>query len=296
MNIYHLDDIPEDLRSFFEDVPQLGLEKTPEEFVAKLVAIFREVKRVLRDDGILFLNLGDSYARNGGTPGGGNRKMMHMEGTQRRMGAIPEGSGLKEKDLVGIPWMTAFALRRDGWYLRQEIIWHKPQPMPESVTDRCTKAHEQIFLLAKSSRYYFDAAAIATPCSEAYANDSRWETGPTPENEKNGYALAMAQNPKAVHRVFNGEKPKTVNRRSVWTIPTAPLGLEHFASYPPDLARLCIMAGCPVGGTVLDCFFGSGTTGMVCTELRRKSIGIELNPEYCAIAQQRTHVTPGLAL
>ena len=223
---------------------QIGLERTPEEYVAALVAVFREVRRVLRDDGTLWLNLGDCYARNGGTPGGGNRELMHMEGKQTRMCRIPSGCGLKEKDLAGIPWRVAFALQADGWYLRQDIIWSKLSPMPESVTDRCTKSHEYIFLLTKSANYYYDAKAIAEPVVRGAAG-STFTDGKTGVNGMG----RVSEKPR--------EERETRNKRSVWTVAAAPFPGAHFATFPPKLIEPCILAGCPEGGVCLDPFFGA---------------------------------------
>lgn len=285
---------------------QLGLERTPEEYVGKMVEVFREVRRVLREDGTLWLNLGDSYARQAGDDstkasdnGFGNGHGTGRTGKSHllfKSGNNVPPPGLKAKDLVGIPWRVAFALQADGWWIRQDIIWHKPNPMPESVTDRCTKAHEYIFLMSKSAKYYYDAEAIYTKPSEVYANDCRWDTGGTDTNYKDGYSEAMAQNPKMPHRVFNGKRPTGINRRSVWTVPSAPYKDSHFATFPPDLIKPCIMAGSKRGDVVLDPFGGSGTTGMVALELGRKAVLIELNPEYVKLAERRTIVTPELAL
>ncbi len=260
---------------------QIGLETTPEAFVAELVAVFREVRRVLRDDGTCWVNLGDSYGgaagntRGDGAGGGKNRGEAMFGDAQSR------NKGGRSKDLIGIPWRVAFALQADGWYLRQDIIWHKPNPMPESVTDRCTKSHEYIFLLSKSERYYYDAEAV----KEASLGDP----APTWEERKamgEGNRRGFAQNaPAGCHRVGGGVMR---NKRSVWTVATHPYKGAHFATYPPDLIRPCIRAGCPMGGTVLDPFGGSGTTGMVAEEEGRNSILIELNPASVRLAEKRT--------
>ncbi len=247
------------LRDYGHD-GQIGLEPTPDEFVTKLVEVFREVRRVLRNDGTLWLNLGDSYARQGGRESTQGR---HWDGREADPGAMhstrhASDIGLKPKDLIGIPWRVAFALQADGWYLRQDIIWHKPNPMPESVTDRCTKAHEYIFLLSKSQRYYFDLEAMKEKA-----------TGSALANEKR-------------------------NRRSVWTVTTKPFKGAHFATFPPDLIEPCIKAGCPEGGTVLDPFGGSGTTGLVAQTWGRKFILCELNSEYAQMAQNRIAAERGL--
>ena len=246
---------------------QLGLESTPEEYVAKMVEVFREVKRVLRDDGTLWLNLGDSYAMKFG--GGKGRKSGTTKAAVDEIEKPPREipSGLKPKDLVGIPWMVAFALRADGWYLRQDIIWHKPNPMPESVKDRCTKAHEYIFLLSKSRHYYYDHEAIKEPAAYDGRKDTLVKGSPKYEKDVRGEYVR--------------------NKRSVWTIPTKPFKEAHFAVFPPALIEPCILAGCPEGGVVLDPFMGSGTTGMVAAMYQRNFIGFELNPEYCKMAEKR---------
>lgn len=262
MNIYHLDDIPGDLRRFFKSVPQLGLEKTPAEYVAKLVAGFRELKRVLRDDGTLWLNMGDSMASGKGTcfnPGGGGdslgqyRKAAGVHPLDRGNKSTLAAIGLKPKDLLGIPWRVAFALQEDGWYLRSEIIWAKRNCMPESVTDRPTKSHEQIFLLSKKQNYYYDSEAVKVPASDSYANDGRWKTGGTEMNCKAGYAEAMAQNPKMPHRVFNGERRSMVNLRDVWRLANEPFKGAHFATFPKALVLPCILAGTSARGCCMKC-------------------------------------------
>jgi len=258
---------------------QIGLEQTPDAFVAELVAVFREVKRVLRDDGTLWLNIGDSYAstKEGNTNGtAGKVKQKAGVNDNARKRTVP--IGLKTKDLVGIPWMLAFALRADGWYLRQDIIWHKPNPMPESVTDRCTKSHEYIFLLSKSPRYYFDNEAIKEPASTPPASRNRNAEGYNP-SYPDGDRFSPGE------RVYGADGKR--NKRDVWTVTTKPYKGAHFATFPPDLITPCILAGCPEGGTVLDPFFGAGTTGLVAQRHGRKWIGCELNPEYAAIAQTR---------
>lgn len=262
---------------------QIGLEKTPDEYVAALVEIFREVKRVLRDDGTLWLNLGDSYAgsnkgvmANGSIVGGAKQRT--SAGTM--LGNIAKAikyDGIKPKDLIGIPWRVAFALQADGWYLRQDIIWHKPNPMPESVTDRCTKAHEYVFLLSKSARYYYDAEAIKEPI-----------ISPARTKEKNNGESAV-DTKKRGFGTHCGTYSDGRNKRSVWTVPTKCYPEAHFATYPPELIIPCIKAGCPEGGTVLDPFAGSGTTMEVASRLGRNSIGIEINPEYSKLIETRCH-------
>jgi len=275
---------------------QLGLEPTPEEYVAKMVEVFAEVRRVLRDDGTLWVNLGDSYAANrpGGqpTPTNTRNKSGHYGVT-----TIP--CGLKPKDLVGIPWRVAFALQADGWYLRSDIIWAKPNPMPESVTDRPTKAHEYIFLLSKSPMYYYDADAIREPHTSSVDpsklvgwQEARRGAG---ASEKVGDASSYANGRDRTRilrqptggKVYLGN-PVGRNKRSVWTVSTKPFPEAHFAVYPPDLIEPCILAGCPEGGTVLDPFAGSGTTLEVAGRLGRHAIGIELNPGYIPLIEKRT--------
>jgi DNA modification methylase len=259
---------------------QIGLEKTPEEFVAKLVAVFREVRRVLRKDGTLWLNLGDSYAGGGGGP-----KPSNIGGSTGKKIAYspscPITAGLKPKDLVGIPWRVAFALQADGWYLRQELIWAKPNPMPESVKDRCTKAHEHIFLLTKSERYWFDAAAISETMLEASV-----ERQSRPWNGNTQRGMPATSSPHSMSQ-FGKPSDGKRNKRSVWTIATQPYSEAHFATFPEELPETCIKAGCPVGGTVLDPFGGAGTTGLVADKLGRNAILIELNPDYAAMAEKR---------
>jgi len=267
---------------------QLGLEDTPEEYVENLVAIFREVKRVLRDDGTLWLNLGDTYAGSGKAGNNPEYQKRHIqfgkiEIKERRGKPTPSKKiGLKPKDLVGIPWMVAFALRADGWYLRQDIIWAKPNPMPESVKDRCTKAHEYIFLLTKSGRYYYDVDAIREPHKEI---DRRFGGDGT----HCGTGVRYHNNaPKGVQRgAWLGQHPKGRNKRTVWSVTTKPFKGAHFAVFPPDLIEPCVLAGCPEGGIVLDPFMGSGTTGMVAAMHQRNFIGFELNQEYCKMAEKR---------
>jgi DNA modification methylase len=261
---------------------QLGLERTPDEYVARMVAVFREVRRVLRDDGTLWLNLGDSYAA--GSMSGRHGVNSSTSANRAHMGtALPArrpADGLKPKDLVGIPWRVAFALQADGWYLRSDVIWHKPNPMPESVTDRPTKAHEYLFLLSKSERYFYDRDAIAESAQRAGeipGGGHKWSAdGLTPSGG--------AQNLDKLGLRSVGD---TRNRRTVWTIATQPFSGAHFAVMPPDLVEPCIKAGCPEGGTVLDPFAGAGTVGLVAHRLGRDFVGIELNPEYAAMARER---------
>lgn len=262
---------------------QLGLEKTPDEFVLKLTEVFREVRRVLKDDGTLWLNLGDSYAgKSQGNCKSYSDKQKSNRGTTR-IDSPP--AGLKSKDLVGIPWRVAFALQADGWYLRQDIIWHKPNPMPESVTDRCTKSHEYIFLLSKSPKYYFDHDAIKEPAINKVINKKA-----TVSKERKD----LRSNVESRHRCsIEGGQSLQVSpdgkrsKRSVWTVSTKPFKGAHFATFPKDLIEPCVLAGCPKGGTILDPFFGAGTVGLVASIHGRSYIGIELNPEYVKIAEQR---------
>ncbi|MEG1038688.1 MAG: site-specific DNA-methyltransferase [Pseudomonas sp.] len=269
---------------------QIGLEKTPQAFVAELVAVLREVRRALRDDGTLWLNLGDSYARSPGKgqhkPGqsGGKNAYVYDRGNGRAASTFL-GEGLKEKDLVGIPWRVAFALQEDGWYLRQDIIWQKPNPMPESVTDRCTKSHEYSFLLTKSARYYFDHEAVKEP---AVGGQSGNATSFKRTGSKRGQTIPGqsygSHRPDRDTTHYNGEAR---NRRSVWNVATRPYKGAHFATFPPELIEPCILAGCPLGGTVLDPFGGSGTTAGVANAHGRNAILCELNPEYAALMPAR---------
>ena len=258
---------------------QIGLEPTPDEFVAKLVEVFREVRRVLRDDGTLWVNIGDSYNAAGRT--GHGTRVGYKQGSNRASSTgadacRPSVAGLKEKDLIGVPWMLAFALRADGWYLRQDIIWHKPNPMPESVMDRCTKAHEYVFLLSKSERYFFDAEAIKEPA--VTVGDTRHL-----RRDKTADARLSPSG-----REGNGKpQAETRNRRSVWTVATRPYKGAHFATFPTDLIEPCILAGAPAGGIVLDPFFGSGTTGQVSQALGRQFVGLELNEAYKPLQDER---------
>jgi len=285
---------------------QLGLEKTPEEYIEKMVKVFDEVWRVLKPKGTLWLNIGDSYAGNGGQYNSVKSTLQGRQPGEIEFGAdkrFKKKGNLKSKDLVGIPWLLAFALRNAGWYLRQDIIWYKPNPMPESVTDRCTKAHEYIFLLSKSAKYYYDQEAILEPVSpNTHARLS--------QNLQNQIGSSRAYggkknnvNMKAVGRkladVGNGIKnngsfdnamaimPKVRNKRSVWTIATESFSEAHFATFPEKLILPCILAGCPKDGIVLDPFIGAGTTGLVAMSHGRKFIGFELNPDYIAMANKR---------
>lgn len=257
---------------------QIGLEETPELFVGKLVEVFREVRRVLRDDGTLWLNLGDSY--NGNKQGNTETNKNKTRVTDSFKKTL--WKELKQKDLIGIPWRVAFALQADGWYLRQDIIWHKPNPMPESVTDRCTKAHEYIFLLTKSKDYYFDNEAIKEPCVNTPEQQvAKRNKRPHKGQSDNGMRETTGGFDK-ISKTYEGR-----NKRSVWTVTTKPYKGAHFATFPTDLIEPCVLAGAPKGGIVLDPFFGSGTTGAVAAKHGRHYIGIELNEEYIKLAQER---------
>lgn len=291
---------------------QIGLEASPEAFVAEMVAVFRAVRRVLRKDGTLWLNLGDSYnaGRNGGHAGGAKQASLARHDGIQRSGA--NAPGLKPKDLIGIPWRVAFALQADGWWLRQDIIWSKPNPMPESITDRCTKAHEYPFLLSKSERYQFDAEAIAEPITIGNGTGVGPQYTPPgggpPHRGLKGNAKTFRgggaytggrsfSNSADVERSSHGNAPNekgTRNKRSVWTVATSPFPQAHFATFPPDLITDCIAAGCPVGGTVLDPFGGAGTTGLVADRLGRDAILIELNPAYTVMARERLQRDGGM--
>lgn len=258
---------------------QLGLEPTQEEYVTKMVEIFREVRRVLRKDGTLWLNLGDSYAGNCSQASNNGRAGF---GTVRETLIDRKGQNLKPKDLVGIPWRVAFALQADGWYLRQDIIWAKPNPMPESVTDRCTKSHEYIFLMTKSGKYYYNNEAVketarTKPHKPGWQSSVSDRNDRSPDNEANNREWAV---------------DGLVNRRSVWTVTTKPYKDAHFATFPPDLIEPCILAGSKAGDVILDPFAGSGTTLAVATKHNRNSIGIELNPEYVKLIHKRVLAVP----
>ncbi len=309
----------------------LGLEPTPELFVAHMVEVFREVRRVLRPDGTLWMNIGDSYAGSWGAQSRGNADngTSTLEGSNdiaRRQiataarcgsrtgwrgirtsapdsksssnaGSFVDGpnrypvDGLKPKDLVGVPWMLAFALRADGWWLRQDIIWSKPNAMPESTKDRCTKAHEYLFLMTKSERYWSDFGAIREPASGW--NGSRFDDGKNAEVHPNVGRKRRTVRPGVDTNgggQGNGEMEYPAdsrNKRSVWHIPTSPFLEAHFATFPPALVEPCVLAGCPEGGVVLDPFVGSGTSAMVARQLGRRAVGIDLNPEYLAMAVRR---------
>ena len=266
---------------------QIGLEQTPEQYVAAMVEVFRCVWDVLRDDGTLWLNIGDSYAGGGSgnySAGTRNNSGQNITNVRNRPAWLSQ-AGLKPKDLIGIPWMLAFALRADGWYLRQDIIWHKPNPMPESVRDRCTKAHEYVFLLSKSERYYFDHEAMKEKAAQ-------------PVGEQKQTGQHKSRNPKG-----NGASAKSTlgsnqgaefrTRRSVWTVATRPYKGAHFATFPPALIEPCILAGSRPGDTVLDPFMGSGTTAAVALQHGRQYLGCELNPAYQPLQDARIATSVG---
>jgi DNA modification methylase len=266
-------------------IGQLGLESTPDAYVAQLVAVFREVRRVLKDDGTVWLNLGDSYGRAGGWSNNNGLDGVSRDDCERARTNAPEGqasqklaAGLKSKDLVGIPWRVVFALQADGWYLRSDIIWHKPNPMPESVTDRPTKAHEYLFLLAKAERYYYDAEAIREPNQEGSG-----QQGPRLKAVSTGGVLTHRDEDNRI-----GCNPNGRNKRSVWTIPTQPYAGAHFATMPEALVTPCILAGSRGGDLVLDPFSGSGTVLEVANRLGRRSVGCDINPVYHDLAKTRT--------
>lgn len=304
------------LRDYGHD-GQIGLEQTPEAYIAAMVEVFRCVKDVLADDGTLWLNIGDSYASTGGHGGIGATSQRagrsNVEVQNARKG-YAGGDGIKTKDLIGIPWMLAFALRADGWYLRQDIIWHKPNPMPESVRDRCTKAHEYVFLLSKSDRYYFDHEAIKEPVAAStvarlsqpnLANQAGSDRVPGKTNgnmkavrsKANSFKREGSKREQAIpgqavgtHRPDRAESEydlDTRNRRSVWTVATRPYKGAHFATFPPALIEPCILAGSRPGDIVLDPFMGSGTTAAVALQHGRRYLGCELNPDYGPLQDER---------
>ncbi len=268
---------------------QMGLEQTPEAYVAELVGLFREVRRVLKDDGTVWLNLGDSYARNGGGVAskantahkmGVGQKAVYAAGGMQSINKAPEG--LKEKDLMGIPWRVALALQADGWYLRQDIIWHKPNPMPESVRDRCTKAHEYLFLLSKSEQYYWDTEAMKEPSVTSVEQQIAKRNKMPHKGQRDAGMRETTGGFDKITKVY-----ETRNRRSVWTIPTRPYRGAHFATFPPALIEPCILASSRPGDTVLDPFGGSGTTGMVAAQHGRNAVLCELNEAYVPLMEDR---------
>jgi len=273
------------LRDYGHD-GQLGLEPTPDQYVANMVDVFRCVRDILRDDGTLWLNLGDSYGTGTTAPRKQGSRGLGAH-TQSAQDAVPRCGGMA-KQLLGIPWRVALALQADGWYLRQDIIWHKPNPMPESVKDRCTKAHEYIFLLSKNERYYFDNEAIKQDAAASTKG-----RGPVSFGGEKGRNYKPDKNDPNYRggneqwgRTYEYKEGK-VNRRSVWTVATKPYPEAHFAVFPPDLIEPCILAGCPHGGIALDPFMGSGTTAAVAEKHGRKYLGCELNPEYLPLQKKR---------
>lgn len=316
---------------------QIGLEQTPEQYIEKLVKIFREVKRILKNDGTLWVNIGDSYAGSGKKYISEYKQATNRASTQSvSLPAFFSNDQYKPKDLIGIPWMLAFALRADGWFLRQDIIWNKPNPMPESVTDRCTKAHEYIFLLSKSNKYYYDHESIKTPIQDATVqrmlqqiqlqkgsdravgktNGTMKAVGPgrnpRPSDSRKGNQGSSTGIKAYTHRE-PGDKKLTnhsgnfdqngdligdgyANKKSVWTVTTKPYKEAHFATFPQDLIIDCIKAGCPEGGVVLDPFMGAGTTAVVSRKLNRHFIGCEINPDYVKIANDRLKKEIGIFL
>jgi DNA modification methylase len=298
---------------------QIGLEASPAEFIATMVDVFEELRRVLRPDGTCWMNMGDSYAGNRSSSNGPTIGQKHRTASgdaQRQMTAsrrrdnepVPRSDmrvpGLKPKDLVMMPHRLAIALQDAGWWVRQDIVWSKPNPMPESVRDRCTKAHEYIFLLTKSDSYYYDQDAIAEPLADSsiarLSQDVDHQAGSERVPGKTNGAMKAVKrggieriDADASARMGRGPgwrdrpQPETRNKRSVWNITTQPFAEAHFATFPPELPETCIKAGCPPGGIVLDPFFGAGTTGLVAERLQRNCIGIELNPAYAEIARRR---------
>lgn len=266
-------------------VDQIGIEDQPEEYIEKLVCVFKEIRRILKDDGTLWINIGDSYASSSGGKveqtlrGDKDYVNRGQKGVQGIGASVKPPKGLKAKDLIGIPWMLAFALRKDGWYLRQDIIWNKPNPMPESVKDRCTKNHEYIFLLSKQQNYYYDYEAIKEELADPYRTNFQCGArtfGINDDRNDND----LSERSKLVE--YNNK-----NKRSVWTVNTKPYMEAHFATYPEELIMPCILAGCPVGGIVFDPFMGSGTTAVVAAKNKRNYIGSELSEKYIQIAEKR---------
>lgn len=278
------------LRDYGHD-GQMGAEDSFEAYVAGMVALFSELRRVLADDGTLWLNLGDSYnsttSNQNGTGATGIEGGRHDRGGERRK-ELPS-AGLPAKSLLGIPWRVAFALQADGWILRSDIIWHKPNPMPESVTDRPTKSHEYLFLFAKSPRYYYDALAVAETATGNQSNAAlsfvRESKSPlVPGHKERQHRLDRSE------PTIDGLR----NKRSVWSVPTVPFSAAHFAVYPPELIRPCILAGSRLGDTILDPFSGSGTTGMVATQEGRRYVGIDLNNDYLDLSLRTRFLQPSL--
>ena len=271
------------LRDYGGEKNQIGLEQTPEEYIDQLVQVFKEVHRVLKDDGTLWVNIGDSYYNYRSGKGQALPKQTVSKSNQDLPQVNPKRGnkldGLKEKDLIGIPWMLAFALRKDGWYLRQDIIWHKPNPMPESVRDRCTKAHEYIFLFSKQKNYYYDNEAIKEPAKD-------WGTRDRTQGKYHNAGTGLSP-----HTGLT-KSYKTKNKRSVWSVTNKPYKGAHFAVYPPDLIEPCILAGSEEGDIILDPFLGSGTTAMVAKKHNRSYIGCELHKDYASLQTDRINSIP----
>ena len=276
------------LRDYGMDA-QIGREDSPEEYIRRLVLVFREVRRVLTSDGTLWLNIADTYCGTGNK--GGYLDPKNPKGRNgQSMSLARRTSECKQKDMIGIPWLLAFALRADGWYLRSDIIWCKANPMPESCKDRPSRCYEHVFLLTKSKKYYYDALAIAEPIAEGTA--ARYKGGRSVSSkyaeEIPGQGKVQKLNAaRAAGTITDADISPVRNARDVWHINTVPYKGGHFAAYPPKLAERCILAGCPRGGVVLDPFFGSGTTGLAAVKNDRRYIGIELNAEYCELAKER---------
>lgn len=265
------------LRDYGMDA-QIGLEESPSLYIGRLVSLFQEIRRVLKDEGTLWVNLGDSYAGNCSRTSTGRAGM----GAERE-GVFTKGGDFKSKQLMGIPWRFAFAMQEDGWYLRQDIIWHKPNPMPESVTDRCTKSHEYIFLFSKMEKYYFDSPAI----QEEAVTQADPRIGKRVDYDGMRKGQEVTGNRAFVSLKTTEDGVVVRNKRDVWTVNLKPNKEAHFATYPEELIVPCILAGCPEGGVVLDPFMGSGTTGIVARKLNRNYVGCELNPTYKAMAERR---------
>ena len=276
------------LRDYGMDA-QIGREDSPEEYIRRLVLVFREVRRVLTNDGTLWLNIADTYCGTGNK--GGYLDPKNPKGRNgQRVSLARRASECKQKDMIGIPWLLAFALRADGWYLRSDIIWCKANPMPESCKDRPSRCYEHVFLLTKSKKYYYDVLAIAEPIAEGTA--ARYKGGRSASSkyaeEIPGQGKVQKLNAaRAAGTITDADISPVRNARDVWHINTVPYKGGHFAAYPPKLAEKCILAGCPRGGVVLDPFFGSGTTGLAAVKNDRRYIGIELNAEYCELAKER---------
>ena len=294
------------LRDYGTGSAQIGLEETPEMFVEKLTAVFHECKRVLKDSGTLWLNIGDTYNSATKNIHATSPKQLTNRGSYNGNITKHKSKSCKQKDLIGVPWLLAFALRSDGWYLRQDIIWAKPNPMPESVTDRCTKSHEYIFLLTKQPKYYFNHDAIQEKAiSDGNITNIRFGGNKYGDNDDIHFATKSGKtwNPKYKNLDYNGQSNHTMherradgepdkmyltrNKRDVWNVATQPNKEAHFATFPEKLIEPCILAGCPKGGTVLDPFCGSGTTGIVSVRHERDFIGIELNLEYVEMSERR---------